>query len=62
MGTWFAKVDKRGRFTVPKGLRDQSQIRPSDDFDFHAGNGSVFMIRRSDKRTLKFIVAPDSHP
>jgi AbrB family looped-hinge helix DNA binding protein len=62
MGTWFAKVGKRGRFTVPKALRDKCQIRRGDDFDFHAGNGSIFMIRRSDKPTLKFIIVPDSHP
>ena len=62
MGMWLVKVDKRGRITVPKALRDQCQIKPGADFDFHVGIGSIFMIRRSDGPMLKPTIAPDSHP
>ena len=56
---WKAKVDKRGRVTLPKAMRDELGIRPGDDFDFHLVDRRVFVIRRSDRLTFEFVVLPE---
>ena len=54
---WVAKVDKRGRVTLPKTMRDELGIKPGDDFDFGVvGKGRVAVTRRSDGLTFVLVV------
>jgi bifunctional DNA-binding transcriptional regulator/antitoxin component of YhaV-PrlF toxin-antitoxin module len=45
---WIAKLDKRGRLTLPKSLRDSFSIQTNDDFDFAVSAGLLVMFRKSD--------------
>ena len=53
---WEAKVDKRGRVTLPKAMRDELGIRPGDDFDFRVVGTKILVTRRSDLLTFKMII------
>ena len=54
---WAAKVDKRGRVTLPKAMRDELGIKPGDDFDFAVvEKGRVAVTRRSDGLTFALVV------
>ncbi|MBI2718206.1 MAG: AbrB/MazE/SpoVT family DNA-binding domain-containing protein [Rhizobiales bacterium] len=56
---WLTKVDRRGRVTLPKTMRDELGIKPGDGFDFGiAEKGRVVVTRRSDGLSF-LLVVPD---
>ena len=56
---WKAKLDKRGRVTLPKAMRDELGLRPGDDLDFRVFDRRIFVIRRSDQLTFEMILLPE---
>jgi AbrB family looped-hinge helix DNA binding protein len=45
---WTVKLDKRGRITLPKSLRDTFALQANDDFDFTHRAEKLTMFRKSD--------------
>ncbi len=56
------KIDKRGRVTLPKAMRDELGIRKGEDFDFAVIEKRIFVTRRSDQLTFEMVVLPDTPP
>ena len=56
------RVDKRGRVTLPKAMRDEFGIRTGDDFDFRVIEKRIMVTRRSDQLTFEMIVLTDTNP
>ncbi len=53
---WKVKIDKRGRVTLPKAMRDEMGIQPGDDFDFHVAGKRIFVVRRGDRLTFEMFL------
>ncbi|MCL2575101.1 MAG: AbrB/MazE/SpoVT family DNA-binding domain-containing protein [Defluviitaleaceae bacterium] len=43
------KVDELGRIIIPRVIREQKQIRPSDKFEFVMDGDVIMLVRHFDK-------------